>query len=207
MKKITDKMNDIEYIRSLPTNRLVAITQGSPHYYSTPCKHGHDVYRRTVNGACALCASIATARRNKQMPAEKLAKYKAKADSNWNSSDKGKTSKQRWKERDPKWAWVVSAVGGAKTRSKVQNVPFSIDNQYILSITPDKCPVFGTAFIFVGGAGGNSAYSASIDKIIPELGYVAGNVAVISARANTIKNNATLDEIMKVYEWMNSNTK
>lgn len=202
MKKIADKMNDKEYLKSLPINRIVALAQGVPHYYSVPCKHGHDAYRRTVNGQCCVCASLATVERNKRTPADKLARYKAKSDSNWNNSTKGKTAKQRWKERDPKWAWVVSAVGGAKARSKEQKVPFSIDTKYILSITPDKCPVFGTEFVFVGGAGGNSAHSASIDKIIPSLGYVVGNVAIISARANAIKNNATPEEVMQVAEWV-----
>lgn len=37
--------------------------------------------------------------------------------------------------------------------------------------------------------------SPSIDKVIPELGYVRGNVWVISNKANRIKNNATLEEL------------
>lgn len=39
------------------------------------------------------------------------------------------------------------------------------------------------------------SYAPSIDKIIPALGYVPGNVMVISLRANTLKNNATLAEL------------
>ena len=33
------------------------------------------------------------------------------------------------------------------------------------------------------------------DKIIPSLGYIENNIAIISQRANTLKNNATLDEL------------
>jgi phenylalanyl-tRNA synthetase beta chain len=36
----------------------------------------------------------------------------------------------------------------------------------------------------------------------PDRGYVVGNVAVISSKANIIKSNATADEIRKVADWL-----
>ena len=42
--------------------------------------------------------------------------------------------------------------------------------------------------------------SPSLDKVIPSLGYVKGNIWVISYRANTIKNNCTFEEIEKLYK-------
>lgn len=53
----------------------------------------------------------------------------------------------------------------------------------------DKCPLLGVAFERKG------PYAPSLDKIIPSLGYVPGNVMVISYRANAIKHNATLEEL------------
>jgi len=44
--------------------------------------------------------------------------------------------------------------------------------------------------------------SPSVDRIRPELGYVPGNVAVISVKANFIKGNATAAEIRLVAEWL-----
>lgn len=35
----------------------------------------------------------------------------------------------------------------------------------------------------------------SLDKIIPKLGYVKGNVWVVSNKANRIKSNATIEEL------------
>ena len=44
--------------------------------------------------------------------------------------------------------------------------------------------------------------SPSIDKIIPEKGYVKGNVAIISQLVNRVKNNAkTPEEIRQVADW------
>jgi hypothetical protein len=40
--------------------------------------------------------------------------------------------------------------------------------------------------------------SPSLDRVIPELGYVQGNVIWVSHRANSIKQNATAEEILAV---------
>lgn len=46
--------------------------------------------------------------------------------------------------------------------------------------------------------------SPSIDRIIPELGYVRGNIAVISMRANKLKSDATSEELERISAWMRS---
>ena len=82
----------------------------------------------------------------------------------------------------------------AKFRAKEKGLPFSIKVTDI--IVPEKCPLLGIPLSTnpVGkrklGPG-----SPSLDRKIPELGYVSPNVWVISHRANTIKSNATLEEL------------
>ena len=44
--------------------------------------------------------------------------------------------------------------------------------------------------------------SPTLDRIIPERGYVKGNVVVISALANRIKTNANVRQIELVAEWL-----
>ena len=41
----------------------------------------------------------------------------------------------------------------------------------------------------------------TLDKIIPKFGYVRGNVHVISFKANTMKSNGTLDELILLGQW------
>jgi len=125
------------------------------------------------------------------------------SDKNWNASTKGQSAKQKWKDKNPKWAWVVSAVGGARTRAKWANIEFDITNEYIYGITADTCPALGIQFVF-GGVGFNTAVNPSIDRIDPKQGYIKGNMAVISHRANMIKSNASSDELRKIAEWLHT---
>jgi len=51
------------------------------------------------------------------------------------------------------------------------------------------------------GNGKRTDGSATLDRVLPDLGYVPGNVIVISFRANRIKNDATLDELRLLVEF------
>jgi hypothetical protein len=66
---------------------------------------------------------------------------------------------------------------------------------------PEICPVLGIP-IAVGNSNGPSPNSPSLDRFIPELGYVRENVRVISWRANRLKSDATLEEIESVARYM-----
>jgi hypothetical protein len=92
----------------------------------------------------------------------------------------------------------------AKLRAKKKSLPFDLDLDFLDSIATDKCPIFGTAFIF-GEANKLSPTSPSLDRIIPSKGYVRDNVVFISHRANTIKHNVVgPDDLYKVADWLRS---
>lgn len=61
---------------------------------------------------------------------------------------------------------------------------------------PSHCPILGIP-LFKGKSGGE-ANSPSLDRIEPELGYVPGNIVVISNRANRLKSDATIDELRAI---------
>lgn len=82
----------------------------------------------------------------------------------------------------------------ARKRAKDKGLPFDLS---VGDITiPAVCPVLGIPlFPNEQTVGPNSP---TIDRIVGELGYVRGNVVVVSFRANTIKNDATLDDLRRI---------
>jgi hypothetical protein len=76
---------------------------------------------------------------------------------------------------------------------------------YVVSIAPDKCPVFNKDFSERGV--GFSNWSPSIDKIDPKRGYVKGNIQIISMLANCMKRNASPKELRTFAQWVLKDTK
>ena len=65
---------------------------------------------------------------------------------------------------------------------------------------PVRCPILG--FPLQKHKLKPSFDSPTMDRIRPSLGYVAGNIQIISQRANVIKNDATAAEVRKVADYM-----
>ena len=82
----------------------------------------------------------------------------------------------------------------AKRRAKRKGLPFNIQLSDI-SI-PERCPLLDIPLQDCKGAAGDT--SPSLDRLLPHLGYVKGNIIVISHRANQIKNCASVDELMLI---------
>lgn len=107
-----------------------------------------------------------------------------------------KKAVRRYKLKNPE----KRMLWAARTRAKAKNIPFSITEDDIH--IPDVCPVFGIKLVLNSGLYKDD--SPSLDRINPVLGYVPGNVVVISLRANRIKNNATVEEIALLNVWLSS---
>lgn len=86
----------------------------------------------------------------------------------------------------------------AKRRAATLGAPFDISPGDL--DVPEKCPVLGIP-IRVGPNGGD-ANSPSVDRIIPELGYVTGNVAVISKRANRLKGQTSVEDLEAILAYI-----
>ena len=91
-------------------------------------------------------------------------------------------------------------LGAAKVRAKKTGVPFALRPEDIT--IPTHCPILGIPL--ERGSISERNNSPSIDKIIPELGYVPSNIAIISYRANRIKNNGSAEEHRLIADWMES---
>ena len=90
-------------------------------------------------------------------------------------------------------------LSGCKQRSKKKGLPFNLDLDDV--IIPEKCPVLGIKLSHNRGRSGPCWSSPTVDRVVPEKGYIKGNVRVISNRANFIKTNATADELMAVAKY------
>ena len=86
-------------------------------------------------------------------------------------------------------------LASAKKRAKRKQLELNIDENYLKSIWPldNKCSILGTKFVV--GDGYMSPCSATIDRIDNNKGYIKGNIRIISAKVNSVKNNCTLEEL------------
>ena len=85
----------------------------------------------------------------------------------------------------------------AKRRARKRTLPFNIAVGDI--IIPDVCPVFGIPL--KKSLEAYSGNSPSLDQVVAGRGYVKGNIAVISMRANILKRDATLNELEMLVEY------
>lgn len=95
-----------------------------------------------------------------------------------------------------------------KANAKRKGIEFTLKFDDVM--WPTHCPVLGAELDYSirrsnkregRGSGGhhvNKATTPSFDRIDPTKGYVKGNVIIVSSRANTIKNNATPEELRRV---------
>lgn len=90
---------------------------------------------------------------------------------------------------------LMRMLARAKRRAKEKGVPATI-GMADLPPFPVFCPVLGIPL----GQGEDYPLDnrASLDRIRPELGYVPGNVRIISFRANMLRSNATAEELRLV---------
>lgn len=93
---------------------------------------------------------------------------------------------------------AVRLLAKARQRAIKRGVPFSLTLEDV--VVPDVCPVLGIPLAIGDKVFGPN--SPTLDRLRSDLGYEPGNVAVISFRANLIKNNATAEEVEQVAAWM-----
>lgn len=147
-----------------------------------PCKHGH-VSGRGAAGRCLECDRLRKS--GKYDRAKSRARYETKRE-----EIKKQTNAYRLAHPEKKMLWT------AGERARRGGYPCTITLTDIA--IPEFCPLLGIRL--QRGTGKPGPASPSLDKIRPELGYVPGNVWVTSARANKLKNDATVQELQMLTE-------
>lgn len=84
-----------------------------------------------------------------------------------------------------------------KKECKQKNLPFDLTIVDIL--VPTHCPILGIPISFAEKHGNDNR--AELDRIIGDLGYIKGNVQILSRKANRMKSNASFEELIKIGEW------
>jgi len=116
------------------------------------------------------------------------------------SRERGRRYKERQKKHNPKRYSAGQMCASAAKRSRALGLAYDIKTEYVLSICPDTCPILGYDIKYGGGE--KSKKSASLDRIDPELGYVMGNVQVVSLLANLMKSESSKEDQIKFARWV-----
>jgi hypothetical protein len=113
-----------------------------------------------------------------------------------------------YKSTTKEGAHIEIMFKNAIQRARRDEIPFDIDIEFLESIKTETCPILGMKLSW-GSLG--DAYvknnSPSLDKIIPEYGYIKGNVCIISYLANKIKQDVGYDTLYKIADWLHDKTK
>jgi hypothetical protein len=159
----------------LPSTRREAKKIGSTQYFTgKPCCKGHIAPRF---------------------------KRRAKSKDRYAKSDKGKKAKRDWRLKNPTHAWASTATTNAKRRAAEKGVPFDLISEYVETLVVDRCPVLGIALVYTPDSA-QGPDRAALDRMIPELGYVRGNVQVLASRANMMKSDASPEELLLFANWV-----
>lgn len=87
----------------------------------------------------------------------------------------------------------------AKWRAKQGGLPFELTLKDIS--VPDACPV-SKERLQINTGRGPASNSPTLDRLVPELGYVSHNIAVISAEANSTKGNKNVEYFERLLAYM-----
>jgi len=132
---------------------------------------------------CKKCSNLTRLEHSKKF----RDKYRANNLKHYHSKGKFREKQRRISSRE------LFLYNAAKTRAKKKNIPFNIEVSDI--IIPEKCPILNIKFN-LNEMIKHNLNAPSLDKIIPELGYVKGNIKVISLKANLMKQNASIEELL-----------
>lgn len=152
---------------------------------STSDFYSHGSYRDGLRYECKEC----TKGRTKSSYNPDKAKAYAKE---YNKAHK----EQRAKDRQANLAQFL--LNACEVRAKKKGLDFNITIEDI--VIPAICPRLKIPLFSRSGKSGGGPNSPSVDRVDPSKGYIKGNVQVISWRANELKSNATVEEILLLAE-------
>lgn len=115
-------------------------------------------------------------------------------------ADYGRSRRKRLKTVDAVGFKAREMAKGARRRAKKQGVDCDVDPEFVKGIIPECCPILGVTLDF--SAEKTYSRSPSLDRCLPEIGYLKPNIRVLSHRANALKNDGSVTERHMLVAWM-----
>lgn len=104
------------------------------------------------------------------------------------------------KQVNPEYNSIREKLNSARKRAKDSGYPFDLSIEDLMPF-PTHCEVLGIELKYIAYGNDRPDGLATLDKLIPDLGYVKGNVKIISHKANRLKSDLDLEtlELLKAY--------
>lgn len=133
-------------------------------------------------------------RRNPTYVREKLRKWRANNPERFELQQRRNEKTRNDKYRENPSAYLLKS---ARARAKIGGYECNID-ELDLKI-PEYCPITGQKIDILTNT---AAHGASVDRVDNALGYIKGNIRVISRKANRMKGDNTIADLEKILAYM-----
>lgn len=143
-------------------------------------------HNNTIDGKTHHCKTCMTAYRKAN--AEKQKQYMRKLREEDNERVK-KMRRKSYRNTPPH----LKLFYQSQSRAKTGDIEFNLSPEDI--VIPNECPYLKVPFIV--GTKENYQYTHSLDRIDNDKGYIKGNVEVVTKKANSMKNNASDEELIQ----------
>ena len=169
------------------TPRLEAKALGLKRYFGAPCIHNHSGERYTRNNQCVECRTLDKEIARSKKPMGKRGRPRKHPEFVGPLKPKRivftpLTVEERW-------------VARSKNKSQTAKARRELSIEYYKSILVTHCPLLGMELTYAPYVGATPDNYATLDKIDPAKGYVPGNVQILSFRANSLKADASIEEM------------
>lgn len=110
--------------------------------------------------------------------------------------------------REKLWNYCIRASYGARERSKKKGIPFAIDPHFLDQMLVDqkwRCAVSGAKLKPPSGDHKKhykDQFGPSLDRIVPSVGYVPGNVRIVCNIVNVAMNEWGLENLLALVDFM-----
>lgn len=176
-------------------NRKEAILAGSKRYTGNPCVKCDGVERLVRNYECIKCRNVAKVKAAKQKRVARGPVPLGRPRKHSEICKKYVPKKVAYipKRKHPKPTtefehWICRS---RKKSVQRREIPYTVYKALFVT----HCPLLNIELTYEVLKESTPTNYASLDRIDPSKGYVEGNIQILSHRANTLKNDATVEEL------------